>query len=101
LASKQNQEEMNWEDAVQQLREDLDEKLDLIQRKLSKSAQREKVIEDETEGLRYKFGRIGSRARDGVDRADDLVREHPVVIVGGVLAFGLLMGALLSRRTED
>lgn len=80
----------------------MDDRLEIIQRKLSKSAEREKrIIEEETEGLRERFTNIGSRAMDGVNKADDIVREHPVVVVGGVLAFGFLLGALLTRSGEE
>jgi ElaB/YqjD/DUF883 family membrane-anchored ribosome-binding protein len=102
MASKQNQESEEWEDALRQLKEDLDERLEVVQRQLSKSAERQKrIVDEQTEGLRERFVRIGSSARDGFGRADDLVREHPVVLVGGALAFGLLLGALLSRSGED
>ena len=99
---KQNQSVEGWEDALQQLRDDLDDRLELIQRKLSKSAEREKkIIAEEAEGLRERFSGISTRAMDGVDRADDLVRDHPVVVVGGVLALGMLLGALLTHGRDD
>ena len=102
MATKQTQETESWDDALQQLREDLDDKLEVIQRKLSKSAERErKIIAEEGEGLRERLSGVGSRAMDGVSRADELIRDHPVIVVGGVLALGMLLGAVLTHRNED
>ncbi|MGA2666295.1 MAG: hypothetical protein ABSF83_15265 [Nitrososphaerales archaeon] len=101
MATK-GQDAESWDDALQQLREDLDDKLEVIQRKLSKSADRErKIIAEEGEGVRVRLSGVGNRAMAGVGRADDLVRDHPVILVGGVLALGMLLGALLTHRSED
>jgi ElaB/YqjD/DUF883 family membrane-anchored ribosome-binding protein len=50
--------------------------------------------------MKHRFRAAGERVNDGVDRADDMVREHPVLAIGGALAVGLALGALLSRSRD-
>lgn len=42
--------------------------------------------------------RFADRAMGGVQEADRIVREHPYQALGVGVVFGVLLGALLSRR---
>ena len=105
MATKQDSRREDFDDVVRQLREDFEERLNEMETKLSKSAQIDrKTLETEQDMMRelkHRFKAVGERMNDGVGRADDLVREHPVLVVGGALAVGLALGALLVSRSRD
>ena len=73
--------------------------------RLSKSLNTERRTmgkEQETmKELKRRFGAVGDRMSDGIDRADDMVKDHPVLVVGGALAVGMALGALLIGRSRD
>lgn len=44
--------------------------------------------------------RLASRARDARDSAERIVREHPVAVIGGAIAIGAVLAAVLPRRNR-
>lgn len=44
--------------------------------------------------------RLAARARDARDSAEQIVREHPVAVIGGAIAIGAVLAAVLPRRNR-
>lgn len=44
------------------------------------------------------YGRVRDKAVEGVEAADEAVREHPYQAMGIALAVGALLGYLVARR---
>ncbi|MDA4134420.1 MAG: hypothetical protein OK441_02500 [Thaumarchaeota archaeon] len=105
MATKQDTRREDSDGELRQLREDLEERLTAMEEKLSKTMNTERrTLEKEQDvmrELRHRFKAAGERVSEGVDRADDMVKDHPVLVVGGALAVGLALGALLTSRRRD
>jgi ElaB/YqjD/DUF883 family membrane-anchored ribosome-binding protein len=94
----------DWEVAFDELRTDLQKKLDEIQKRLEQSVEHERraVVDDETvANLRDRLEVARARVMDSLETGEDIVRQHPIIVLGGALAVGLLLGALLSHRSDD
>ena len=91
---------------MKEMRREYDRKLHDLDMRLKKSlAHEQDEIEDENEGmmgLRERLGDVRTRVAKTISKGDDLVTEHPLLVVGGALAIGVALGALFaSRRKED
>jgi ElaB/YqjD/DUF883 family membrane-anchored ribosome-binding protein len=94
----------DWEVAIEELRKDLEGKLDEIQKRLEQPIDRERraVVDDETvANLRDKLEVARARVMDSLETGEDIVRQHPIIVLGAALTVGLMMGALLSHRGND
>ena len=105
MATKQEAKREDYDEAIRQMKEDLDARFDEMEARLTKAMRMDRKTlegeEDMMKELRHRFKAVGEKMNDGVDRADDLVRDHPIIAVGGALAVGLALGALLTRRDRD
>lgn len=105
MATKQEGKHDDFDDMVRQLREDFDRRFSEMEEKLSKSQRMERKTVDKEEDMmrefKQRFREAGEKMNDGIDRADDMVRDHPVLLVGGALAVGVALGALLSHKSRD
>lgn len=94
----------DWEDAIDDLRRDLERRLDEMQTKVDRASERSKraILNEETmANLRDRLDNARSKVMDSLETGDDIVREHPLIVLGGALAVGLLLGAVLSRKGND
>jgi ElaB/YqjD/DUF883 family membrane-anchored ribosome-binding protein len=104
LAAKQENNHEDFDDMVRQLRDEFDQRFSELDERMSKSQRMERETleqgQDVVRELRHRLREAGDRVNDGIDQADDLVRDHPVLVVGGALAVGLALGALLSVKSR-
>jgi ElaB/YqjD/DUF883 family membrane-anchored ribosome-binding protein len=110
LATKQNGKAAaaaSDEDSMEVLKRDFEKRLADIESKLERgtSRARKNLVEGDLGDLRDDFNTMAREARrrlnDSWETGEDFVRENPMLVLGGALAVGLVIGALLGRRTRD
>lgn len=95
-----------WEEKTKELRQEFERRLRDMDRQLRKSLSTEQEEIDE-EGMRISalkenFGAVRGKVVNAVKKGDDMVSDHPLLVVGGALAIGVLIGALaVSRGNEE
>jgi ElaB/YqjD/DUF883 family membrane-anchored ribosome-binding protein len=95
-------------DAIKELRVEYERKLARLQAKFDKVSKDAKGEDDDVSDERYTLSGIQSgfeATRDDamrlMDRGGEFVKDHPFLVVGGALTFGLLLGTFLGRTSRD
>lgn len=94
-------------DTLEALRKEFEKKLDDVQAKLDKRLDRPaSAIVDQDDDptisdLRERLDMARARMMYTIQSGEDIVRTHPLLLVGGALAFGVLLGALIGRTAQD
>jgi ElaB/YqjD/DUF883 family membrane-anchored ribosome-binding protein len=103
--SKQDFSREDWEEAMRELRKEYDRKLSEMDKHLRKSIAREQEEVDEEEleigSLRQGLNVARGKISGAIKRGDDTVTAHPLLVVGGALAIGVVVGALLATRGRE
>lgn len=103
--SKQDFSREDWEEATAELRKEFDRRLREMEKQVRKGLASERSeIEDEgvnldtiKENLKVARGRMAG----AIQRGDQAVSDHPLLVVGGALAVGVLIGALIATKGRD
>lgn len=103
--SKQDTSRQDWEDATNDLRKEFDRRLREMDKQLRRGlGQEQDEIDDDQMnigGLRENLNAARGRVIGAIKRGDDYVSEHPLLVVGGALAVGVVIGALLATRATS
>ncbi len=106
MAAKEsrNGEEDARSESIKELRKEYDERLTEMQTSLNKALERGKkavgVDEETIADLRERLDMTRARAMDVLESSEDVIREHPVLFVAGAMAIGILVGALVGRKSS-
>ncbi len=103
--SKQDLSREEWEEKTKELRQEFERRLRDMDRQLRKSLSTEQEEIDEEgmniSALKNNLGVVRGRVVKAVKRGDDMVSDHPLLVVGGALAIGVLIGALAASRGKE
>jgi ElaB/YqjD/DUF883 family membrane-anchored ribosome-binding protein len=97
MASKEESRGEDLERQMDKMRVDFEYRLDKLQNKLNRSLEREARAPQGDEGLGTRLSEARDRVRWDMEESRDTIREHPLLVVGGALAVGLMLGALLAK----
>jgi ElaB/YqjD/DUF883 family membrane-anchored ribosome-binding protein len=104
MAAKQEARAEDLERQMEKMRAEFDERIEKLQSKLNKSLEREGLSLEEQEDLvntlRMTIEGARGRVRRDVDTSRETIREHPLLMVGGALAVGLMLGALFAKSRD-
>ena len=102
--SKQDLAREGWEEATRELR-DFDRRLREVERLVRKSLEHEQEQIDEEgisiSSIRERLDDARGRIGGAVKKGDEVVSEHPLLVMGGAFAAGILIGALVSRKSRS
>ena len=104
--SKQDLSRDEWEEATREMRKDFDKRFNDMEKLLRKNLAREQEEIEEGEGLnidalRDNIMAARTRVAGAVKKGDKAVSDHPLLIVGGALAIGVLIGALAASKSRE
>lgn len=92
---------------MEDMRREYDRRLHDLEGRLKKAHAREGRDEDEIEdermsvrALRARLDDAGARVKTVVKKGDDMVADHPLIVLGGALAIGVVLGALIATRAK-
>jgi ElaB/YqjD/DUF883 family membrane-anchored ribosome-binding protein len=102
--SRNEEEDDARNESIKELRKEFDERLTEMQTSLNKALERGKkavgVDEETIADLRERLDMTRARAMDVLESSEDVIREHPVLFVAGAMAIGILVGALVGRKSS-
>jgi ElaB/YqjD/DUF883 family membrane-anchored ribosome-binding protein len=106
LSTKVNREkEDQYKEVVKEMRKDFERKLGDMQKKLDKALQEGSKSVEGDDGsiaeLKERLRMTRARATEVLESGQGIVKEHPIIVVGVALAFGVLLGALLGHKDEE
>jgi ElaB/YqjD/DUF883 family membrane-anchored ribosome-binding protein len=87
--------EIDWEEALDEMRRDFDERLDVMQQKVAKAMVASRRQLDE------KVEAAQDIVEDYTDRAREGVAERPLLALGMTLAAGVALGALIAWKASN
>jgi ElaB/YqjD/DUF883 family membrane-anchored ribosome-binding protein len=92
-------------ESYKELKADYDKKFEDLQGKFEKLAGRGKKIlegdDDAVDDVKKKLEKTRNMATDLMEKSEEFIKEHPVLVVGGAFIFGYLLGALNGRKSRD
>ena len=95
----------NAKDSIKEIKAEYDKKFEDIQKELNKALKGGKRVlegdDDMMSDLKDRLEMTRSHAVDLLESGEDLVKAHPVLVVGGAMLVGILLGALLGRKSND
>jgi ElaB/YqjD/DUF883 family membrane-anchored ribosome-binding protein len=104
MASKQDTSTEDWERQMEKMRAELEDKIGKLQSRLTRTLEREGRLEAEEEDivgrLQDSLTNTRKRMQKNLDNSRDAVREHPLLMVGGAVAIGLMLGAILAKSRD-
>jgi ElaB/YqjD/DUF883 family membrane-anchored ribosome-binding protein len=95
------------------MRKDFDNRLEEMRKELQKDLKQtykqgrravqdgEESLGDLRDDLEERMQVARTRVQDTYENTEQLIREHPVLVVGGALAVGILLGHLLGSKNRD
>jgi len=99
MARTAKEREQTTEDALDELRTDLEREINEIRNTIKEKGP--EAAEESIKRLRAEFDRRIVEIREGLDKTAEegrkIIRDHPLTAVGGALAIGLILGLLLAR----
>jgi ElaB/YqjD/DUF883 family membrane-anchored ribosome-binding protein len=113
LASKQDGTKPDLEDTIKELRKDFDTRLEEMRKELQRDLKQsykqgrravregEESLGDLRDDLEERMQVARTQVQDTYENTEQLIREHPVLVVGGALAVGILLGHLLGSKNRD
>ena|ERR1035437_7147329 len=105
MSAKETREKAEeGKDSLKELKADYDKKLGEMQSKLDKLLHNGKIAIDDNEtvsDIKASINTSRDKMVDALEAGEDLIREHPTIVVTGILVAGILLGASLGRKSRD